>query len=90
MFQVAPSLMPPFHRVPHVPLSESMHPTRPFRTSLCARALSACAVQEELSKSARENVEIKDESTRLQAQWVDESAVFDMMKQHVRCLLPPY
>ena len=40
--------------------------------------------QEELSKSVRENVEIAEENNRLQTQWVDESAVFDMMKQHVR------
>merc|ERR1711981_970093 len=42
--------------------------------------------QEELSKSARENVEINEEANRLQSQWVDESSVFDMMKQHVRYL----
>jgi chromosome segregation ATPase len=42
--------------------------------------------QEELSKSVRESTEINEESNRLQSQWVDESSVFDMMKQHVRYL----
>jgi len=42
--------------------------------------------QDEVSKAARDNVTIKDESSKQTSQLVDESAVFDMMKQHVRFL----
>jgi len=42
--------------------------------------------QEELSKAALQNVTLHEEATRLQSQLVDESSVFDMMKQHVRYL----